>query len=405
MSRNKAPLYRTISSQIRSLITNRTLRPGDQVPTETELMQRFQTSRATVTTAIRSLVEEGLVYRVAGRGTFVVDGSSLAESEVRTLADAQQAAAGSTSLASLPGGNGGAGGTVSSYKGPMMLGVIMFPGTDQLMSRLLISIECRSRLEGYAIVFRTAATQADENAAIYDLIGLGVKGLIIYPLDGEIYNEAILELKLQHFPFVLIDRYLPGIKTNAVDSDNYGGGAAAAEYLLGLGHDKIGVVSSTRTKTSSSDERFQGYLDVVTARNIDVSPQHWLIGIDDSHTDRNHDASISIIYEWLAKQRELSAIFTLQPLDAIYTATAAEQLGIRIPEDISIISFDNPGILDLHKPFFTHMEQDFEEMGTAAVDQLIRTIENTSLTQQIRIPVRLVEGRSARAVAVQESLS
>ncbi|QNK57270.1 substrate-binding domain-containing protein [Paenibacillus sp. PAMC21692] len=395
MSRNKTPLYRTIRTQMRGLITNQSLRPGDQLPTETELMQRFQTSRATVTAAIRGLVEEGLVYRVAGKGTFVVDDSSHPVNEDLPLAGAEQAPVrtGSTSPAR----------TGTPHKGPMMLGVIMFPGTDQLMSRLLISIESRSRQEGYALVFRTAATQAEENAAIYDLIGLGVQGLIIYPLDGEIYNEAILELKLQHFPFVLIDRYLPGIKTNAVDSDNYAGGAAAAEYLLDLGHEKIGVVSSTRTKTSSSDERFQGYLDVMTDRNIDVSPQHWLIGIDDSHAGRNHDKSVTRIYEWLAAQRELTAIFTLQPFDAIYTATAAERLGLRIPEDISVISFDNPGILDLHKPFFTHIEQDFEQIGQTAVELLIHAIENASQTQQLHIPVRLLEGRSARALAVQRS--
>jgi len=370
MKKDKAPLYAKIKEYLKDQMDSGLLKPGDQVPTEAELMNRFGVSRITVTSAIRHLVEEGLVYRIAGKGSFVQSDHSSAAKPLRRIPTKKE-----------------------------VIGFILHPARDMFMHRLLLGIEEACRENGYGLMVRLSMTQNDELQAIEDLRSSGVKGLIIHPLDGEAYNEAILKLQTERFPFVLVDRYLPGIRTNAVYSDNYEGGRLAADFLIRLGHRVIGVVSSPKSKTSSAEDRFQGYLEAVRAKNLPIQAKHWLTRLDDDSPIHDEISIKEAIEEWLSEGLDMSAVFTIQSLDAIYIASIADKLGIRVPEDLSILSFDNPGISDLYKHYFSHVEQNLELMGAEAVELLIRAIHNPDTSEQIKIPVTLIEGRSTRSVA------
>lgn len=380
MRNAKIPLYVKIREYIKNQIDSGNLKPGDQVPTEAELMDKFQVSRVTITTAIKHLVEEGLVYRIAGKGTFVEAHNG--DAPPRTV---------SPELT-----------PVSSQMNA--IGFIMYPARDLFMYRLLLGIEEACRDQGYALMVRSSLSQKDEIQAIKELVAAGVKGLIIYPLDGEAYNEAILELKANHFPFVLVDRYLPGIKTNSVYSDNYGGALQATNHLIELGHRNIGVVSSPKSKTSSSEERFQGYLEAIRLAKIRVQPHHWLTRIDDDSPFHDEITAIEHIEEWLSENRDITAIFAIQSPDAVYISKVAAKLGIRVPEDLSVMTFDNPGINILNNAYFTHMEQNLELMGNQAVELLIKAIQNPQIAEQINIPVTLINGQSTITVKQDESV-
>jgi len=378
MRNAKIPLYVKIREYIKNQIDSGSLKPGDQVPTEAELMDKFQVSRVTITTAIKHLVEEGLVYRIAGKGTFVEAYSADTPRPV------------SPALTSMP---------IQMNA----IGFIMYPARDLFMYRLLLGIEEACRDQGYALMVRSSLSQKDEIQAIKELVAAGVKGLIIYPLDGEAYNEAILELKANHFPFVLVDRYLPGIKTNSVYSDNYGGAMQATEHLIALGHRNIGVVSSPKSKTSSAEERFQGYLEAIRLAKIQVQPHHWLTRIDDESPFHDEITAIEHIEEWLSENRDITAIFAVQSQDAIYISKVAAKLNIRVPEDLSIMTFDNPGISVLNNAYFTHMQQNLELMGNRSVELLIKGIQNPQIAEQINIPVTLINGQSTLEVKRDEA--
>ncbi|MCD9020619.1 GntR family transcriptional regulator [Cohnella silvisoli] len=367
MKHDAIPLYIKIRQYLKDQIDCGELKAGDQVPTEAELMTKFQVSRVTITTAIKHLVEEGLVYRIAGKGTFVNSGGeTILPSKISVAHSFQK----------------------------NIIGFIMHPGRDMYMTRLLLGIEEACRDEGYSLLFRSSLSQKDEIEAIKELVFAGVKGLIIYPQDGETYNEAILELKANQFPFVLVDRYLPGIMTNAVFSDNYDGGVLATEYLIGLGHRNIGVVSSSKSKTSSAEERFQGYLETVRNTSLPTYPYHWLTYIDDNAPFHDEIMAMEFIEEWLTEHRDITAIFAVHSLDAIYVSEVAEKLNIRVPEELSICTFDNPGISDLRNVYYTHIKQNLELMGNKAVELLIRSFHNPQINEQIKIAISLVEGKS-----------
>ncbi|MCD9025786.1 GntR family transcriptional regulator [Cohnella silvisoli] len=368
MEQNKKPLYVQIREYIREQIDSGVLKEGDQIPTEAELMAHFKVSRVTITTAIKHLVKEGLVFRIAGKGTFV----RASDMNMNMYLDSPHV----------------------KEINIKMIGFIMLPFWDSFTYRLLYGVEEACREAGYTLIVKSVFTQGEEQTAIREMVAAGAMGLIICPVDGESYNDEILQLRSSNFPFVLVDRFLPGIQTNAVYSDHYQGGGMGTEYLASLGHRKIGIVSSVKSKTSSAEERFRGYLDFARHKMLQVEPRHWLTRMDDDMPYHDEINSMDHIREWLTNNPDLTAVFALNPLDAVYVAKVAESMNFRIPEDLVILSFDDPGMQDLHHHFFGFIEQNLEEVGTRAVDLLSDTIHDPATLRQIKIPVTLRPGNS-----------
>lgn len=367
MKPKKTPLYVKVRDFIKEQIENGKLKPGDQIPTEMELMDHFGVSRVTVTAAIKQLVEEGLVYRLAGKGTFLLSDDRPLTKPVKPSSTPRQRS---------------------------VIGFIMRPASNAFTYRVLVGIEEACRQEGTRLLVRFSLNQEDEVLAIEEMLDFGVKGLIIHPLDEEVYNSAILQLKLSNFPFVLVDRYLPGINTNAVYSDNYSGGVQATEYLTELGHKSIGVVSSTTSATTSSEDRFQGYLDVVKRKKLPVQAHHWFTRIHDDVSLRDLEVTQKAIEEWVAAHRDITAVFAVQSYDAVSVIKAARKQGLRIPEDLSVLSFDNPGSIEMDQRNFTYIEQNLELMGKKAVELLNKAISDPGHIEHVAVPVRFVEGQS-----------
>jgi GntR family transcriptional regulator of arabinose operon len=360
------PLYIQIREYIKNQIDIGALKPEDQIPTETDLTNQFQVSRITIKTALRHLVDEGLIYRVAGKGSFV--------SSPKLQPTRQEGAL--------------------EYQ-INKIGFLMPAIGDVLSIQLLRGIEEVCRDEGIILMVQSVLTQSEERAAIRQMIEAGAKGLIIFPVDGEAYSDEILRLKSEQFPFVLVDRYLPGIKTNAVYSDNYDGGQIGTDYLAKMGHQHIGILSFTKSKTSSSEDRFRGYLDAAQKNKLKLETNYWLTQFDDiSYQDE--DSMKEMIEEWLQKEQEITAVFAFSPQTAIYLAMMAGKLGKRIPEDLAILCFDHPQIRNLDNDYFSWIEQNFELIGTEAVKLLLKTIREPSTLEQIVIPVSLHERQTTQ---------
>jgi GntR family transcriptional regulator of arabinose operon len=165
--------------------------------------------------------------------------------------------------------------------------------------------------------------------------------------------------------------------------------------LAQLGHKNIGILSSTKSKTSSSEDRFQGYLDAIKKNQLKIEPNYWLTRIDEV-SYQEEQSTKEMIFDWLQNEQDITAVFAFSPQTALYVALIASKLGKRIPEDLEILCFDNPQIRDLEHDYFTWIEQNFEMMGTEAIQLLLRTIREPSTLEQIFIPVTLQEGRTTK---------
>jgi LacI family transcriptional regulator len=179
----------------------------------------------------------------------------------------------------------------------------------------------------------------------------------------------------------------------SVISTNRVGALAAMEYLIGLGHRRIGFIGG-RPDLQSADQRLQGYLDALAQANI--TPDQTLIEVGDFSTETGS----------LCAQRLLSlpepptAIFATNDQSAIGAMEAAREAGLRIPEDLSVVGFDNIPEAAYINPGLTTVDQFIDTMGYVATEMLISLIQGKSLDDdQYTIATQLIVRDSCQAVA------
>ncbi len=354
---SRKPLYSVIQEDIRERIQNGDLKPGDKIPTEHELKEQFKVSRMTISTAMIHLTKEGLIRRIPGKGTFVAERPENGESS-------GTAQSSSTVKASEAARN------VADEQ--RKIGLVM-PNIDSMFAmRIVDSVQRALNERQYSLTMAlTNNSKKQERAAIRELIEAGVSGLIIFPVDDNAYNDEILSLKLRQFPFVLIDRYLPGIETHFVGSDNQAGARLAVSHLWDLGHRDIAVCSGIDFPTVTIRDRIDGYVKELTARGAMINPSLMLSDIDIQHLDFDQDHPL---YRYI-KARHATAYLALHNSIAILIYHAAKANGLKIPEDISIVSFDNPTSLQDEFAYFTYVDQSETVMGRTAAEMIVEIAE------------------------------
>lgn len=205
--------------------------------------------------------------------------------------------------------------------------------------------------------------------------------LLVAPVAGEFNIDA---------PIVSIDPLASNPNYPAVHATNYQGALDAVEYLLGLGHRRIGYISG-RAELESSNRRLQGYRDALEKAAIPIDEQ--LIAPGDYTTA----TGVSGARELLSLVNPPSAIFASNDQMAMGVYQVAEEMGLRIPEDLSVVGFDN--ITESKYMGLTTVDQFISEMGYVATQILIKIINGFPIEDQTyRMQTRLVVRNSCREV-------
>jgi LacI family transcriptional regulator len=194
------------------------------------------------------------------------------------------------------------------------------------------------------------------------------------------------------YPLVAVDSHIQGTNFPAVIATNHTGALAVMEYLIGLGHTRIGFISG-HPYLESATRRLQGYLDGLREADIPINPD--LI----QTADFSQEKGFSCAQKLLALAHPPTAIFAANDYMAMGVIEAAHKAGLCVPQDLSVVGFDNiPESAYLHPPLTT-VDQFIEEMGYIATEMLIRLIQDETLeTQLYTIPTRLVIRDSCRAI-------
>lgn len=205
--------------------------------------------------------------------------------------------------------------------------------------------------------------------------------VIVAPVAGEFNIDA---------PIVSIDPLASNPNYPAVHATNYQGAMDAMEYLLGLGHRRIGFISG-RAELESSNRRLKGYREALEKAGIPVDES--LIASGDYTTE----TGISGARQLFAMEKPPTAIFASNDQMAMGVYQVAEELGLRIPEDLSVVGFDN--ITESKYMGLTTVDQFISEMGYVATQMLIKIINGVPLEDQTyRMQTRLVIRNSCREV-------
>jgi LacI family transcriptional regulator len=192
-------------------------------------------------------------------------------------------------------------------------------------------------------------------------------------------------------PVVAVDHNAGSASLPTIDSDNLAGAVAATEYLLGLGHRRIGFLAG-RPDLESARLRERGYRTALKASGIKVDPK--LVRVGGYQPDSAEEAARLM----LEGDDRPTALFAANDVSAIAAIDSARALGLDVPRDLSVIGFDNVPESALCEPPLTTIEQPIQRMGFEAVELLIGLIESRpDLETQRMLPTRLVVRGSCSA--------
>ncbi len=252
-------------------------------------------------------------------------------------------------------------------------------------SELLSSIEYECRTHGYHVII--SGTDADES--YFKLAKQrSLDGIIIIGTYSEKFYK---ELKRTNIPIVLIDTYLESSEFHNVGIDDRGGGYIATRYLLEKGHKDIGFVSGALRKRGVTQLRFEGYKDALIEYGIKLKKKFVFMG------NVSFRAGVEQAENMVKQAPEVTAIFCTADIIAIGAMKKLSEMGIKVPDDISVIGFDNLDISKYYPTAITTVGQDIQLKGSTAVEIILKDISGEICTPQYRIlPINIIEKHSVK---------
>ncbi|UOE51110.1 substrate-binding domain-containing protein [Mucilaginibacter sp. SMC90] len=252
------------------------------------------------------------------------------------------------------------------------------------------AIEAEAKRLNFTVIFGSTNENPEKFTELTNvLVNRQVDGLILVP--GEQSQEQIIHLQNSGTPFVLIDRYFPEIDTNYVALDNYKAAYDAVTYLAASGHKKISFIN-LETSMFHLQERDRGYLDALKDHHLESRPE-WLVHINGDDLASGIGAAISPL---INSADRCDAIFLATDRLTIEALKRLNALGVKIPGELSVLSFDESDAFDLFYCPVTHGRQPLEEMGEAAVKTLVNLINNQKIKKKLTFQAGFVPGKSCR---------
>jgi GntR family transcriptional regulator, arabinose operon transcriptional repressor len=330
---------RMVYKQIKSWILDGKVKHGEQIFPEITLSKMFNVSRQTVRLAIGKLVNEGFLYSRKGAGTFCAYSN-----------------------------NG-----PSKVKGKL-IGVILNSTSKSHFSSIIKGVESYLTISGHSLILATSNNDVKvEKQCIQMMMRRNIDGLIVEPVIGESNNNNIklyLELEKNNIPYIMINQYYQGLNPPYAIIDEKNGGFLAAEHLINLNHKRIiGIFNSDQMCAA---ERISGFLLACRENNI--------LNFSNLITYKTREDCS----EFIEKIRKLLIPTDNRPTGIICydnnvvlnVIKVIKGLNLRIPEDISIVGFDESDSIKITNPKLTTISFDKTEIGLYSAKWITSIIEN-----------------------------
>lgn len=258
--------------------------------------------------------------------------------------------------------------------------------SDPFNSVFIEGIENKLHEMGYYLMVRTVYNE-DELFSL--LRNWNMDGLILTGLFQDEFFEKLLSAGI---PFVLVDSYIDNQKVVNIGLEDVNGGYIATRHLIDNGHRNIVFASPVIKHNGVVEERFKGYRMALKEAGIPFE-------------DKNvYQQEINIIEgielgHKLSSRTDVSSVFATADILAAGIISGLNEKGKRVPDDFSVVGFDDLYISSLTAPRLTTIHQDVQGKGKIAAESLIRVIEGTSNNENnIILPVKLVERHSVKDI-------
>ncbi|HYK88043.1 MAG TPA: GntR family transcriptional regulator [Acidobacteriota bacterium] len=325
------PQYFQLQTWLIEQMEQGVFRPSDRIPTEEELVRITGLARATVRQAVQNLTNMGYLSRQRRRGTFVLN--RMSDSGRRTIVGIL-----------VP--------DIRSGYAPELARGAEDEAARNRHSLILCSTDD---------LFVKADLQSDR------LIEEGVNGVIFVPTAAsDDKNLRIVEkFTRRNIPVVLADRTVPGVTVDFVTTDNFQGAYALTEYLVRRGHRRIVIALSTLFSTER--ERLEGYKKALTDMRLRSDPSLVFASSVPYHEKRYMEYARDI----LGHIDSITAIFAGHDRIAYLFYAVAQDMGISIPRDVSLVGYDDLPFTHSHPASLTTVHQPIYEMGLESMKRIM----------------------------------
>lgn len=272
-----------------------------------------------------------------------------------------------------------------------VIGLIVADISNPFYAKISRAIEDKVNELGYHLLVCSSDEDPHREKKLVNFLvqSQQVRGLIISPTQNE--KDFFNSVQKPECPYVFIDRYVEGVKCNTVTVDNFHGAFQAVTHLINRGFKRIGMLAITPTHLSTIHDRMRGYEEALKKNGFPV--------------DKNFVKEISFHSVKASIKKALGELLLPNPLvDSLFilnnnlTVQALEELseiGIRIPEDIGLISFDDVDLFKLTHPPISAVSQPMEKIGEEAVNLLFHPKEEQ---KHVVLPTELIIRKSCSKI-------
>jgi LacI family transcriptional regulator len=269
------------------------------------------------------------------------------------------------------------------------IGLIVSNIGNTFSSTLARIIEDEAYKNDYTVLFGSSDESTEKSVRLMEvLLNHSVDGLIIAP--SEEAESQILYLEENDVPFVLIDRYLPHVKTNYVAIDNYKSAYGLVKHLIVNGNKRIGIITF-KSSLINLMERKRGYTSAMKESKL-TSKKSWIREVGNNNIERDVQVAVD---DLLSLPEPIEAIMFASNTLSAFGLKYINSLPITVPDDLAIAAFDQSEASEIFYAPLTHIKQPLEEMGQMATRILLELINKNNKITQVNMEAELVIGKSS----------
>ncbi|WP_024833666.1 LacI family DNA-binding transcriptional regulator [Ruminiclostridium josui] len=260
-----------------------------------------------------------------------------------------------------------------------VIGVVLNEFNASVYLKLANHLEKYAAQYNYNVVFCSSNDNYDSKSRyVQYFTGGAADGLILFGSDSR-DRELVKQVLKTGFPLVLIENHFNNIKVNNIIIDNFSGAVNIVNYLVELGHRKIAHITGNKNHKVTL-ERLNGYIKALDKNGIDYNKEYVI------HTDSGEQSGYKSADKLLRLKEPPTAIFTFNDIQGYEVIQRASELGISVPQDLSVVGFDN--IYDILKFIpsnirLTSMKQPMDKVAEAAIRLMMTNIDNINAQPQI----------------------
>jgi GntR family transcriptional regulator, arabinose operon transcriptional repressor len=335
--------YDIVKQEIKSSILDGTFQPYQKISSESEWMKQFGVSRHTVRAAIGELVNEGWLYREQGAGTFCAD---------RKMDNRLTSGGSQKNIAIITT-------FISDYIFPSII-----RGAESYLSK-----------HGYNVsLFSTNNDHKTEKRILEKILSEPFDGVIIEPTKSATSNPNInyyLNIERQNIPYIMINAYYEELEPISITMNDEKGGYIQAEHLIQLGHTNI--VGFFKTDDLQGVKRMKGFIKAHRNYGIPINPN----GIVTYNSSEKTTKPLEALAKFLSLDRDdrPSAVVCYNDELAISLLDVLREKNFRVPEDLSIVGFDNSFMGQLTEVKLTTIDHPQSKLGETAGEMIVDLVK------------------------------